>query len=51
MTARERIIAVLNGEKPDKTPIAAFDLLRIGSQGGWVWRLVKRGSACYRRIC
>lgn len=42
MTARERMMAVLMGEEPDKIPVGAFTL-RIGSQGGWIRRLVKRG--------
>ena len=43
MTARERILAVINGEEPDKIPVCAWDDLRLGTQGGWVRRLVARG--------
>jgi len=43
MTARERVMAVLSGEDPDKIPVCAFALLRTGFQGGWLRRLVKRG--------
>lgn len=48
MTARERVLATLNGEKPDKVPIMAFDFLRAGSQGGWLRRLAKRGLGITR---
>ncbi len=50
MTPRERVLAVLNGEEPDKTPIMAFDFLRMGSQGGWQRRLVKRGLGIGRFV-
>ena len=48
MNPRERMMAVLNGEEPDKTPIVAFDFTRIGSQGGWLRRLIKRGLGIAR---
>lgn len=50
MTPRERVMAILNGEEPDKTPIMAFDFLRAGSQGGWLRRLVKRGLGVGRFV-
>lgn len=43
MTARERIMAVLTGEEPDKIPVCTYTIIRTGSQGGWMRRLVKRG--------
>lgn len=43
MNARERIMACLMGEEPDKIPVCAWDSLRTGSQGGWMRRLQKRG--------
>lgn len=50
MTARERVMAVLKGERPDKIPIMAFDFLRAGSQGGWLRRLLKRGLGIIRFV-
>src|SRR5512136_2466274 len=50
MTPRERVMAVLNHEEPDKIPIMAFDFTRIGSQGGWLRRLIKRGLGV-TRLC
>lgn len=43
MTFRERIMACLNGEEPDKIPVCAWSGLRMGSQGGWKRRLAARG--------
>jgi len=43
MNARERIMASLRGEEPDKIPVCAWDTLRFGSQGGWKRRLRERG--------
>ena len=43
MTARERMMAVLSGEEPDKIPVYTYAGLRTGSQGGWMRRLMKRG--------
>lgn len=50
MTARERVMTTLTGEEPDKIPVVAFDWLRVGSQGGWVRRLVKRGLGIIRLV-
>lgn len=50
MTPREKVMAVLNHEEPDKIPIMAFDFARIGSQGGWLRRLIKRGLGI-TRLC
>ncbi len=43
MTPRERIMAVLKGEEPDKIPVVTRDTLRTGDQRGWIGRLTKRG--------
>jgi uroporphyrinogen-III decarboxylase len=48
MNPRERIMAVLTGEEPDMTPVCAYDMLRVGPQGGWVRRLAKRGLGILR---
>lgn len=48
MTARERMMACLMGEEPDKIPVCAWDSIRIGSQGGWLRRLQKRGLGIIR---
>jgi len=48
MNPRERVMAVLNREEPDKIPVMASDFARIGSQGGWLRRLMKRGLGVYR---
>jgi hypothetical protein len=50
MTARERIIALISDEEPDKIPVFAYDWLRVGSQGGWVRRLVNRGLGIIRFV-
>jgi len=42
MNARERIMASLRGEEPDKIPVCAWPV-RVGSQGGWMRRLRERG--------
>jgi uroporphyrinogen-III decarboxylase len=41
MTPRERIMAVLNGEEPDKIPVSTYYPPPI--PGGWYQRLTKRG--------
>ena len=43
MTPRERIMAVLNGEEPDKTPVCVVTLLLSQLPGGWYRRLKERG--------
>lgn len=43
MTAREKILACLNSEEPEKIPVCAWNYLRLGSQGGWKRRLTARG--------
>lgn len=43
MTARERVMAVLAGEEPDKIPVIVQLGLRPGPPGGWMRRLAKRG--------
>jgi len=48
MTPRERIIAVLQGEDPDKIPVVTWESLRIGEQGGWQERLAERGLGLIR---
>lgn len=50
MTPRERVLAVLNGEEPDKIPVMAYDFLRQGSQGGVFRRLVQRGLGIIRNV-
>lgn len=47
-SVRERVLAVLRGEEPDKTPLMYFDFLRAGSQGGWMRRLSKRGLGLWK---
>jgi hypothetical protein len=51
MDARERVMAVLSGEEPDRVPILGSDTVRLGSPGGWVRRLAQRGMGLIRRIC
>ena len=51
MDARERILALLSGEEPDRVPILASDTVRVGSPGGWARRLTERGMGLIRRIC
>ncbi len=48
MTPRGRIMAVLNGEEPDRIPVISWDSLRTGSQGGWLERLMARGLGVAR---
>ncbi len=48
MTPRERIMAVLQGEEPDKIPVVSWESLRIGEQGGWQERLTERGLGIIR---
>lgn len=48
MTPRGRIMAVLNGDEPDLTPVISWDSLRTGSQGGWLERLMARGLGVAR---
>ncbi len=43
MDARERHLAVLHGEEPDRTNITAAAGLRLPPYGGWLRRLVERG--------
>lgn len=50
MTPRERILAILNGEEADKIPVASYDMLRKGSQGGWIRRLVNRGMGIIKTV-
>ncbi len=50
MNPRERIMATLMGEEPDKIPVVAADYLRKTSQGGWLRRLEKRGLGVIRLI-
>lgn len=51
MTARQRFMAFIRGEEPDKIPVFAFDaLFKGGQQGGWVRRLVKRGMGIIRVV-
>jgi hypothetical protein len=50
MTARERILACLNEEEPDKIPVCAWDYLRLGPQGGWKRRLSARGMGIIRHV-
>jgi len=45
--ARERFLALLHGDEPDRVPVVAADNLRTGPQGGWVRRLLKRGLGLY----
>jgi len=45
--ARERYVALLRGEEPDRVPVLAADNLRSGPPGGWVRRLVARGLGLY----
>ncbi|KUO50093.1 MAG: hypothetical protein APF76_06405 [Desulfitibacter sp. BRH_c19] len=50
MKPRERIMATLMGEEPDKIPVVAADWLRKGSQGGWSRRLMERGLGIIRWV-
>lgn len=43
MTPRERIMAVLNGEEPDKIPVFTYYMTSPLLPGGWYQRLTKRG--------
>ena len=43
MTPRERIMAVLNGEEPDRIPVCTYYLTTPLLPGGWYQRLAKRG--------
>ena len=43
MTPRERIMAVLNSEEPDKIPVFTYYLTSPLVPGGWYQRLTKRG--------
>ena len=48
MTPKERILAVLNGEEPDKTPVC-MHLERLSDHpGGWYRRLKERGLGSFR---
>ena len=47
-TVRERVLAVLEDEEPDKTPLMCFNILRTGSQGGWFRRLSERGLGLWQ---
>ncbi len=51
MDARERVLALLSGEEPDRVPVLASDTLRLGPPGGWVRRLTERGLGLIRRVC
>ena len=50
MTPQERIMASLRGEEPDKVPICVWDILRLGSTGGWKRRLQERGIGLIRLL-
>ena len=47
MTPRERVMAVLEGEEPDKTPIFMLDFMRVQLPGGWSRRLQERGLGIF----
>ena len=47
MTPRERIMAVLNGEEPDKIPVCVYERLLAQHPGGWSQRLKKRGLGLF----
>ena len=48
MTPRERILAVLNGEEPDKTPVCIHAQMLAQYPGGWYRRLKRRGLGLIR---
>jgi len=48
MTPRERMLAVLKGEEPDKTPICVYGFFLAQTGPEWYWRLKKRGLALVR---
>ena len=48
MTPRERMLAVLNGEEPDKVPVAVFEGVLAQHPGEWSQRLQERGMALMR---
>lgn len=48
MTPRERILAVYNGEEPDKTPVLVPEGLLRQAPGDWEQRLKERGIATMR---
>ena len=50
MTAREKVMAVLAGEEPDKIPVLVQLGLKTGSPGGWMRRLEKRGLGFFDYI-
>jgi hypothetical protein len=49
MTPRERIVTVLNGEEPDKTPVCVAEGLLSQHAGGWFRRLKERGLGLLRK--
>jgi len=43
MTPKERILAVLNGEEPDKTPVCVYEALLPEHRGDWCQRIRQPG--------
>lgn len=50
MTPKERILSVINGEQPDKTPVCVHEALLPQHPGGWCKRLQKRGLGIIRTV-
>ena len=48
MTPGERMLAVLKGEEPDKTPVCVYDFFLAQTGPEWYWRLKQRGLALVR---
>ena len=48
MTPRERILAVYDGEEPDKTPVCVYEALLPQHPGDWCQRLQERGLGIIR---
>ena len=48
MTPKERMVAVLNGEEPDKIPVCVYAEMLTQYHGGWYRRLKERGLGIMR---
>ena len=48
MTPKERMMAVLNGEEPDKIPVCVYAAMLSQYPGGWYRRLKERGLGIMR---
>jgi len=48
MTPQERLLAVFNGEEPDKIPVCVYASMLVQYPGGWYRRLKERGLGIIR---